>query len=355
MKLLFLTLFVTFIFGFKPERYSIEGHISTKNSGKVFLLNENDTLATTILKKGKFKFKKEITAPSVYTLVWGEHKNERTVIFVEGQNVKVDVSNQVIVSGGGNCQKEWSLFLEKEREFEAKQEEIKKEYKKALEEKNLFSSRIIWAQDINLNNARSDMENDFIRRNDNILGAYLIKRRIREFVASKKVTEKYELLGKNGRQSLIGQELYPYYESDKTMKVGFKAPDFLLKTTDGKELSLYEIKSKVKIIDFWASWCTPCRAANPDIVKIYNKYHSKGLEIVSVSLDTKREKWEEAIKADNLTWIHLSSLKGWSCPVVIKYGVKGVPTVIVVDEKNQIIANGPDKQELEKILSNILD
>lgn len=136
--------------------------------------------------------------------------------------------------------------------------------------------------------------------------------------------------------------------------MGGIAPDFTLETPEGEPISLYSIKSKVKILDFWASWCAPCRAENPNVKKVYEKYHDAGLEILSVSLDNKKERWIEAIKQDGLPWIHVSDLLGWECVAAKLYDIRGIPRVIVLDEDNRIVATGLRGKELDECVSKVL-
>ena len=92
------------------------------------------------------------------------------------------------------------------------------------------------------------------------------------------------------------------------------------------------------VVDFWASWCGPCRLENPNMVKLYQDFKDKGLTVMSVSLDEKKDKWTEAIQKDGLKWLHLSDLKGWKGEIVKLYNIDGVPTIFVLDENNRIIA-----------------
>ena len=110
----------------------------------------------------------------------------------------------------------------------------------------------------------------------------------------------------------------------------------------------------MKILDFWASWCGPCRLNNPALKKAYEEYHDKGLEIISVSLDNKPERWKDAIAKDGLTWINVSSLKGWKCDVARLYSVSAVPAIFILNEENRIVATNLRGEKLAKYLEDNL-
>ena len=114
------------------------------------------------------------------------------------------------------------------------------------------------------------------------------------------------------------------------------------------------VEAKIKIIDFWASWCGPCRLNNPTLCKIYEEYHPKGLEIIGVSLDTNKAAWEKAIEKDGLKWINISSLKGWKCELTSLYNITGVPAIFILNENNQIIATGLKGDQLKAFLEERL-
>ena len=114
-------------------------------------------------------------------------------------------------------------------------------------------------------------------------------------------------------------------------------------------------KSKLLLIDFWASWCPDCRVENPNIVEVYEMYKDKGLEIISVSLDTDKEAWLKGIKEDNLSWNnHLSELKGWNCPAATEYGVAFIPQNFLIDEKGTIVAKNLNGENLKSFISRYL-
>lgn len=157
------------------------------------------------------------------------------------------------------------------------------------------------------------------------------------------------------------------YPNDKTVRTfhevinkmlattnGQEAPEINLPTPEGKELALSSFKGKVVLVDFWASWCGPCRREMPNVVKAYNKYKDKGFEIYGVSLDQDKERWLEAIKKDGITWPQVSDLKYWDCEAAKVYGVQGIPFTVLLDKNGKILAKGLRGAELEKAIENAL-
>jgi thiol-disulfide isomerase/thioredoxin len=121
-------------------------------------------------------------------------------------------------------------------------------------------------------------------------------------------------------------------------------------------VSLKESLGKVTLIDFWASWCGPCRQENINVVALYNEFHNKGLNIISVSLDEDATEWKEAIFADNLTWTHVSNLKEMKDPIALQYGVTQIPTTFLLDSKGKVVAvdlRGEDLKVKVKTLLSI--
>ena len=136
--------------------------------------------------------------------------------------------------------------------------------------------------------------------------------------------------------------------------VGQFAPEISLPSPDGKEIALSSLKGKLVLIDFWASWCGPCRKEMPNVVKIYSKFKNKGFEIYGVSLDQDKEKWMEAITKDGINWPQVSDLKYWDNVAARIYNVQGIPYTVLIDKDGKIIAKNLRGQELEKKIAEVL-
>ena len=141
---------------------------------------------------------------------------------------------------------------------------------------------------------------------------------------------------------------------EQGVAVGKQAPDFTQNDTAGNPVSLSSFRGKYVLLDFWASWCGPCRQENPAVVEAYHKYHDKGLEILSVSLDQKEKPWKDAIYQDHLTWTHVSDLKYWENALVKVYGIQGVPQNFLIDPNGKIVARGLRGEDLDKTLGIML-
>jgi len=165
----------------------------------------------------------------------------------------------------------------------------------------------------------------------------------------------YQKLSKDLKASPEGKALGEKILLVKNLRSGLEANDFESITPEGKKLKLSEVypKSKYTFIDFWASWCAPCRAENPNVVKAYEKYGQKGLTILSVSLDTKAELWKEAIKKDGMPWLHVSQLKGFDEPAAVLYRIKMIPQNVLVDSNGKIVATNLRGYALEDKLSKL--
>jgi peroxiredoxin len=165
----------------------------------------------------------------------------------------------------------------------------------------------------------------------------------------------YELFDIDVRKnSVYGKQLQQMFDKEASTAIGVKAKDFSQTDTQGKNVSLADYKGKYVLIDFWASWCGPCRAENPNVVTAYEKYKDKGFDILGVSLDEDREAWLKAIATDKLMWKQVSDLKGWDNAVSKQYGVESIPANFLLDKEGVIVAKGLRGADLERKLEEVL-
>lgn len=161
---------------------------------------------------------------------------------------------------------------------------------------------------------------------------------------------------KQSNKSLANKESFvAELESVLKLSIGELAPDFELSTPVGKKLKLSSLRGQYVMIDFWASWCGPCRGENPNVVRMYKKFHDKGFEILGVSLDKDKARWEAAITKDGLTWPQVSDLKFWDSKAAKLYGVKGIPFTVLLDKKGKIIAKNLRGAALEAKLEKLFN
>lgn len=151
------------------------------------------------------------------------------------------------------------------------------------------------------------------------------------------------------------QNKYTAFQKSKQTEIGSLAPEIVLPDTNGKMFKLSSLKGKVVVIDFWASWCGPCRMENPNMIRLYNTYHQDGFEILGVSLDRARHQWLDAIHKDGLTWTHISDLKYWQSAAAELYGVHSIPHTVLLDKDGRIVAKGLRGKDLEAKVKELMD
>ena len=172
-----------------------------------------------------------------------------------------------------------------------------------------------------------------------------------DFATYESLAQRFEKENPNSphAKSLIGR-----VARIKGVSVGAPAPEIALNDTTGTPVPLSSLRGKYVLIDFWASWCGPCRAENPNVVRMYNKFKDKGFAIYSVSLDQAKANWTKAIRNDNLTWTHVSDLKFWQSAAAQQYGVQAIPATFLLDKDGKIIAKNLRGDALEQKLEEVL-
>ena len=328
---------------YAQEGFRIEGTVAGSPSGEIYLITPTtrraDTLAVSTMQGGVFSFTGKVERPCV-ALIMSPGIKGPIPVMLENTGFKISMGvTGISVEGGGADQKLYNEYMEKNMKLSRELKKMQTEYQVAVGSMDQMKVKAIQGQmDKFVKESQQEM-NAWMRENGNShVLAFIV------FTSSQKMNGQqtgilYELLGPDARDSFYGKALAAKIQMQQRVAVGEIAPNFTVTTPEGKPISLYDIKGKVKLIDFWASWCAPCRVKNKNVVKIYKKYHDKGLEIFGVSMDDDAEAWKKAIKEDGLTWQHGSELTGrQKSPVYRLYDIHGIPHTLLLDENNRIVA-----------------
>ena len=192
-----------------------------------------------------------------------------------------------------------------------------------------------------------------VRYADCYVAPYFIELNMLRPCTTEQIDDFFNHLSGPVKASAKGKEINARLVSMKKLAPGAPAPDFTLATADGKTLSLKDLRGKIVLIDFWASWCAPCMGEMPNVKNLYAKYHGRGLEVVGISMDHKKEAWLKGIGKEQLPWLQVSSLKGMGrCPVAKAYEVLAIPKFYIIDREGRIVAKDLRGEELaEKVAS----
>lgn len=333
---------------------TIKGKIDGIQSGKLLFLSQTgektvDTLGTSVInpssvgKGGNFKLVAMAKEPVIGHIVVEGYSGGFLLLGEPGVVYDANLTNDSSAYiRGGKLQDDYHNYLKISNKYNSEIIRLNKKYKE-LKNGSKFRSASHVNDSLQSQIAeRKQSAERFFGSHDDLITAYTYLLNAQMGRANLVKTEElYNELGPGARASIAGRILKQRIESlGRTERKGAKAPDFVLRDINGNDVRMSEVKAKIKIIDFWASWCGPCRRNNPSLVKLYEDFHDKGLEIIGISLDEKESSWKKAVQHDGLTWLQLSSLKGWQDEVAISYNVKAIPTMFVLDSKNRIIATG---------------
>lgn len=312
--------------------------------------NTNEATDSCVVTGKTFTFTRTEEQPGIYRVQIG--RSHLPLLYEAGQQINVDFTNTTYpVTDNGGANTISNEFTEMLHGFV---NACREKYAELInngtpEEAQEYSNRT--------SKEMTELYKKNIAANkDNIFGAYLLANLAHNLYPDLASLDSVMNEVKYAKEIKHLSDTRASIESKEKTKEGKPFIDFEGKDLDGNPIALskYVGKGKYTLIDFWASWCGPCRLNNPTLRKIYEKYHSKGLEIIGVSLDTNRESWEKAIEKDGLSWLNVSSLKGWKCDLVSQYSVKGIPALFILDEDNNIIATGLKGELLEKFIEEKL-
>ncbi|MFH1160242.1 MAG: TlpA disulfide reductase family protein [bacterium] len=359
-----LILFIALILGSTScgpkNQFSISGTIAGVDSGKIFLQKQDAgewiKLDSATIAGGKFEFKGQINSPEEYYLIMEDSKIY-VPLFVENARIAVEIfpdSLDATKISGSSTQDKYQMFLEQVKPINEELEGIYKEYRLASEaDDTIAMARLDSLYEAAEAKTKTAMIAFAKEHNTSVIAPYLIIRNAYQFELPE-LEEVTLIIDTNLNSSPYYQKLKERVDILKAVQIGQPAPDFAQNDTAGNPLTLSSLKRKVLLVDFWASWCGPCRAENPNVVSAWQAYNKKGFDVLGVSLDKDREKWIEAIKADNLTWNQVSDLAYWNNQAAKLYGINSIPSNVLLDQNGIIIARNLRGEDLMKKLEEVL-
>ena len=359
----------------KTNNFEISGTVKGASGKKIVLISINPDgqqkeLAKTIVDgKGNFRIDGHIDFFDAYQLFLENEQKILELAIAPNDKIKLNTSyadfdlNPQI--SGVSWAKQANTFTKLKSDFLGKQNQYRKDKSTATrEESQLFLSGLMAQLDSNVVQlVKSNINSEF----NLVLFSFLAPVQSMDEWNSDNLTLMKQVVtflkGKYAdapRVQMIEQQtsqIERIYEEERLMKEGkIDAPDFTVKTPEGKEIKLSSLKGQVVLIDFWASWCGPCRQESPNVVRLYNQYKADGFTVFSVSLDEKADKWKEAIQKDGLIWPnHGSDLQGWKTPLTQLYQFNSIPHTVLVNKEGKIIARGLRGISLENKLKKLFE
>lgn len=339
----------------------IKGKLDGIKKGRLYLLartaeETTDTLGACDFKRGKFKLTASASEPMVTQLVL-EGFSGGFMLFAEPgvtYDAYLSESSDYYIRGG-KLNDSYTAHMQQSDSLQASITALQSRYDGFRAEKKFRSASLVNDTLRRQQEKLRELTTTFLNANDNLIAAYTVYSNIAMREANLTETRRlYSTLGRGAQATQYGRMIEERITRLAKTEGGALAPDFTLTDPNGNAVTMSNVKGKIKIIDFWASWCGPCRLNNPALRKLYDELHPLGLEIIGISLDTNKAAWEKAIEKDGLTWINVSSLKGWKCDLIRLYNVTGVPALFVLNENNEIIATGLRGEQLKTFLEERL-
>lgn len=317
-------------------------------------------------KNGEFKFKGNISEPQDASLIakfvqQGDAKPPREFvqIFLEPSKIefsaKDSLDNNTVKGSNGNA--DFKALLKKTQSYDSRFEKLYNDYDSLEKAGDKTGMKKVEDEIEQLSNEMKEtVYGDFIKAHPNSgVALYALKQYAGWDLDPAKVEPVYNTLSVSLKAFPSAKSLKERIDIAKKTAIGGYAMDFTQNDTLGKPVSLSSFRGKYVLVDFWASWCGPCRRENPNVVKVFNKFRDKNFTILSVSLDRPdaKDKWLAAIHKDGLTWTHVSDLKYWDNAVAKQYGIRAIPQNLLLDPKGKIIARNLRGEDLDVKLTEV--
>lgn len=356
------------------ENFTVSGHISGAENMQVYIDAPSDrgvikVANAPIDNKGDFKLRGNIPGMGYYVLrIGGGNDRAIPITLVPKDHLKINCDLSEFTTKPNASNTSWSAglngYLAELEKFRRTQDSIKTIADKLSKEKvnELFvaARQKVDAYSRNYMLDHSDSPYNILLSMSLLPSTGFEEWNPDNLAAFEKVAQAFERKypKENATSTMRTQadQLRGQYEQFAAMNNGtIDAPEIAGETPKGKPIRLSDFRGKVVLIDFWASWCGPCRKENPNVVKAYKRFSNKGFTVFSVSLDTDAAAWKGAIQKDGLLWTsHLSDLKGWESPVVQQYGFDGIPYTVLVNKEGKIIGTNLRGEKLEQKLETVL-
>jgi peroxiredoxin len=357
----------------EPKGYKITGTTDFEDGTRLILSLRDETnmtsgfkeIDTTVVLNGKFEIKGKVEDLDLYFLR-EEKTNQMISLILENANIEIQLHKDSIQTSvvKGTFQNDELIKFNKEftkmqnslQEFQTVNSE---KMQTAIQNNDTVVSNQLKKEYFALRDKMEAFQGDYAKKNNKSFISVLIIKDLLDnpSFSPEEVSDMYKNLDAELKTNKHAKKIEEILENLSKLAIGKKAPDFSAKSPDGNEVSLKSsLGSKVTIIDFWASWCKPCRVENPNMVALYNEFKDSGLSIIGVSLDQegKLEDWKNAIAQDNLTWYHLSNLKFWQDPIAELYNVKSIPAIFVLDANGIIVAKDIRGEELKNKVKELI-
>ncbi len=343
------------------KQYNIQGQIKGISNFKIYLKKYVGsgylTIDSAIVTDGKFHFTGSMCLPELYRITLA-NSDDYIPVFVENTNIIINATinkfDSAVVSGSASH----DLLKHLLASLDSIDNVAKPLYDAYDSAKKIGDSKKVAVIE-NKIDSNSKFQNIYIKNfvkthKSSVVSAFVLYKYLSGELELEELVSLNNSLDTALRKSVYVGFLKDQIEIKKKTQVGMPAIDFVLTDTSGTQLKLSSLFGKYILIDFWASWCPSCRQENPNVVSAYKNYKKKGFTVLGVSFDTKRANWIKAIRDDKLEWNHVSDLQGWNNAAGRIYGIRSIPSNILLDPKGVIIAKNVRGTELHKKLAALL-